>query len=114
MKGAKLTMKANSSAIPTNEKLAAALRKKRAQQIAEQKFNQASPFSGISQGELEMLLEDDENSPRPEPDAPLKPLTIEEEIALGNMMKVDVRTDKERKADEQAAAKRARLESEGE
>lgn len=62
MKGAKLTLKADNSA-PSNEELAQAIRKKRAQKVAEDKFNQPSVFgSAVSQGELEMLLEDAENT----------------------------------------------------
>ena len=57
MKGAKLTMKAAS---PEDE-MAAAIRKKRAEKAVEEEFNRPSAFHGISQGELNMLIEDANN-----------------------------------------------------
>jgi hypothetical protein len=93
---------------PSQQELAEALRKKRAQQVAEQKFNQPSAFTGISVGELEAMMEDVENTPTPE--EPVVPLTREEQIDVSShFFRSDIRTDKEIAADKKAAVQKKRV-----
>ena len=47
---------------PSNEEIAAAIRKKKAAMAAEQAFNTPSEFAGISKGELSMIISDAERA----------------------------------------------------
>ena len=65
---------------PSNEELAEALRKKRAQQAAEAAFNRPSVFgAGISEGELQMMMDDAERAEAErKPETKLKELSPEQ------------------------------------